>query len=142
MCSPALKEKFSAKNFDSISTDTHINHSVIPVGSPYKNATRTVHLNALLDQDAFVGPGHVGCHHPCGGATRSRPGSWIFAVVEHHASMQPRSRVQGLASHEVKKLSARAFQIFRGTVEVTLRLRIASNPRIGTIVNGTPVDTV
>jgi hypothetical protein len=48
------KEKFSAQNFHSASTDAHIDYSVtLPVGAN-ENLAGTLHLNALFDQNLFA----------------------------------------------------------------------------------------
>jgi hypothetical protein len=69
------KRNFSADNLDNISTDPHINHSVIPEGGADKNLAGTSHLDSLLDQHAFFGLSDtVGCH-PCRRASRCTPRS-------------------------------------------------------------------
>jgi hypothetical protein len=65
MFSPVhLKEKFSAQNFNNISTDAYINHSVIVSRGTNKNSAGPLHLDALLDQDPFVGPRNSMLNHP------------------------------------------------------------------------------
>ena len=62
---------FAAENFYTISTDTHIDYLVISLRGAHKNATGTVHFEALLDQDALLAGGHAVGDHPRG-ATSGR----------------------------------------------------------------------
>ena len=45
---------FSAQNFYTISTDTHIDDLVILLRGAHKNATRTVHFHPLFDENALL----------------------------------------------------------------------------------------
>jgi hypothetical protein len=40
----------AAQNFHTISTDTHIDHLVIPLRGAHKNAARAVHFESLFDR--------------------------------------------------------------------------------------------
>jgi hypothetical protein len=51
------EENFPAENFDSISTDTHIDNSVTLERRAYENAARTVHFDALLNEHTLLWPG-------------------------------------------------------------------------------------
>src|SRR5580692_662522 len=82
-----LEKKFAANGFDNISTDPHINHSVITARGADKNPARTLHLESLFDQNAFVGLSHAGCHHPGRGATSGGTRCRIFTVIKDHSSV-------------------------------------------------------
>lgn len=64
------ESNFSAKDLDNISTDTHINHSVILARSANKNSARAFHLESLFDQYALLRLGHPMSDHPRRGASR------------------------------------------------------------------------
>ena len=48
------EREFTAQNFHAISTDTHSDHLVILFRGANKNATGTMHLEALLDQNPLI----------------------------------------------------------------------------------------
>jgi hypothetical protein len=81
------EREFSAKNFHTISTDTHIDHLVILLRGAHKNATWTVHFETLFDHHVFVARSDTMRHHPGGTTTRSGSSRRIFAVVKQHAGM-------------------------------------------------------
>jgi len=64
------ESNFSTKDLDNISTDPHINHSVILARSANKNSAGAFHLESLLDQYALLGLGDAVGDHPCSGASR------------------------------------------------------------------------
>src|SRR5690349_5385673 len=119
MFSPVhLKEKFSAQNFNNISTDAYINHSVIVSRGTNKNPAGTLHLDALLDQHPFVALRHAMTDHPSRCAAGSRASGGILAVVELHAGMQPGRRINRLACDAIEEFSAGLTEIFAGLLLV------------------------
>jgi hypothetical protein len=58
------KSKFSAEDLDNISTDAHINHSVILAGGADKNPAGALHLDSLFDQNVLVRLSHAMGDHP------------------------------------------------------------------------------
>jgi hypothetical protein len=108
------KRNFSADNLDNISTDPHINHSVILAGGADKDPAGPIHLDTLFDQHALFRLSDAVGYHPCRRASRRRTGRRVLTVVEHHASVQPGRGIHGLAADKVKKSST-------GTLEVFLR---------------------
>ena len=79
------ESNFSTKDLDNISTDPHINHSVIPARGPDKNPAGALHLDSLFDQYALLGLSDAMGDHPGGRASRRRAGRRILAVMEQHA---------------------------------------------------------
>jgi hypothetical protein len=55
-----------AQDRDNISTDPHINHSVISVRGPDKNPARALHFDSLFNQHAFPGLSDAMRDHPGG----------------------------------------------------------------------------
>src|SRR6266498_3190469 len=117
-----LKEKFSAQNFNNISTDAYINHSAIGERGTNKNPAGTPHFNSLLDHHALVRPRNTILNHPCGATSGRGTGRGILAVVEKHARVETRGRVNSLTRDTEEKLSTRAIEIFRRTLLVDLEL--------------------
>ena len=79
---PLERERdFAAENFYTISTDTHIDDLVITglrrLGGAHKYAARTVHFEALLDQNRLVAGRDAVAHHPGGAASGRRAGGRI-----------------------------------------------------------------
>jgi hypothetical protein len=105
------EKDLSANCFDNISTDTHINHSVIPLRSADEDATWTLHFNSLFDQYPFLGLSNAISHHPRGGAASRRAGRRILPVVEDHARVQPGLGVYRFPGNEIEKLSAGGFEV-------------------------------
>jgi len=73
------REKLSEKNLstnglDNISTDTHINHSIILASRSHKNPARAVHLDTLFDQHPFVRLSDAMRHHPRRGTSNCTKG--------------------------------------------------------------------
>jgi len=101
------EEEFSAQNFNNISTDPYINHSVIVSRGTNKNPAGPLHLDALLDHDTLIGPRNSMLNHPPGAATRCRASGRILSIVEKHARVNSRRRVNSLASNAEKKSSIR-----------------------------------
>src|ERR1035438_9676048 len=70
------QSNFTAENFYTISTDTHIDHLVIVLVillcGAHENAARTVHFEALLDFYLLIARGHTVRDHP--GRTASQSG--------------------------------------------------------------------
>ena len=64
------ESNFSTKHLDNISTDPHINHSVILARSANKNSARAFHLESLFDQYALLGFGDAMGDHPRSSASR------------------------------------------------------------------------
>jgi hypothetical protein len=64
------ESNFSTKDLDNISTDPHINHSVILARSANKNSARPFHLESLLDQYVLLWLGDAVGDHPCSGTSR------------------------------------------------------------------------
>src|SRR6185437_4237119 len=115
------EKKFPAQNFNNISTDPYINHSVIAARGTNKNSAGALHLDALLDHDSLVRPRNSMLDHPCGAATGCRTGRGIFAVIEKHASMNARRGVNSLPRDTEKKFPASALEILRGALLVDLQ---------------------
>ena len=111
-----VEREFGAKDFHTISTDTHIGDLVITPGGANENAAGTVHFEALLDQGLFIAGGDAVRDHPGGTAAGGRSGGGIFYVVEQHARMQAGFGVDGLAGNKVEELSSAAGQVFGGTI--------------------------
>ena len=113
---------FTAEYFDTISTDTHIDHMVIMLvampGGAYKNAAGPVHFESLFDQNLFIAGGNAMRHHPCRATSRRRPRSRIVAIVKNHARMQVGFRIHRLPTNEVKEFAAGAAQILSRTIEI------------------------
>ena len=104
---PCSEKNFSAHHLHGISTDPHVNHSIIPARSTNENPAGSLHFDTLLDEHPLLRLGHAVGHHPCRGAARRRAGSRILAVVKHHACMQARSRIHGLTRNKIEKLTAK-----------------------------------
>jgi hypothetical protein len=102
----ASERNFSAQDFHNISSDANVNHSVIHTRRAHKNPAGAQHFNSLFDEHAFVGLGDTVGHHPGGGAAGGGTSGRVFATVEQHASVQAGGAIDGLASHEIKKLAA------------------------------------
>jgi hypothetical protein len=69
-CTKLSESNFAAKHLDNISTDTHINHSVIPARGADKNPARTVDLDSLFDQYSLLGLRDAMGDHPRGRTSR------------------------------------------------------------------------
>src|ERR1017187_6030173 len=97
------QSNFTAENFYTISTDTHIDHLVIVLEillcRTHENAARTVHLEPLFDFHLLIARGHPVCDHPGRTASRRRTRRRILSVVENHARMQPRVGVDGFGTN-------------------------------------------
>jgi len=116
-----IEREFGAKDFHTISTDTHIGDLVITFGGADENAAGTLHFEALLDQDLLIAGGNCVRGHPGRTATGGGSGGGIFSVVEKHARMQPGFGVDGLAGNEVKEPSSAAVQVFSGTILIEMK---------------------
>lgn len=123
-CFDALNRNrdFTVENFYTISTDTHIDNMVIlPTllpGGANENAARTVHFEALLDQNPLLAGGNGVRDHPGGAAAGGGPSGRIFSVVKNHAGVQSGPGVDGLAANKVKELSAAGREVLGGAVEI------------------------
>src|SRR3981189_1761324 len=73
------EREFSAQNFYTLSTDTHIDHLVILLRRAHKNATRTVHCEAMFDPHALVAGRDTMRNHPGGATTCSGAGRRVLA---------------------------------------------------------------
>jgi hypothetical protein len=101
------EEEFSAQNFNNISTDPYINHSVIVSGGTNKNPAGPHHLDALLDHDTLFGPRNSMLNHPCGAATRCRTGGGVLSIVKKHPRVNACRGVNSLAGNAETKSSVR-----------------------------------
>ena len=113
---------FAAEYFDTISTDTHIDHMVIMLAAvprgAYKNVAGPVHFQSLLDQNLFIAGGDTMRDHPCGATSRRRSRSRIVPIVKNHARMQAGFRIHRLSANEVKEFPAGAPEILSGAIEI------------------------
>ena len=113
---------FSAENFYTISTDTHIDDMVIlplvRLCGANKNVAGTVHLKTLLDQDLLVAGGNSVRNHPGRAASRGGTGGRIVSVVKDHAGVETGFPIDSFAANKVQELSTAAREIFGGTVEI------------------------
>src|SRR4051794_22581397 len=110
-CSSSLEEKFTARNFHSLTSHAHIDHFVTFVVRAHKNSAWTFHLNALFNEHTLIALRNTVHRHPRRRASRRRPGGRIFTVVENHACMQTRLWINSLPTHEVEELAIRLVQI-------------------------------
>ena len=112
----------AAKNFYTISTDTHIDHIVILTiffsAGAHKNAAGTVHFETLLDHHLLLALSNAMRDHPGGAAPRRRSGRRIVAVIKNHAGVDPGFRVDRFAADKVKKLPAGTDEIFARGIEI------------------------
>src|ERR1039457_6065952 len=83
-----LEENLAAHHFDCVASDANVNYPVIATRRAHKNPARSLHLDALLDEDALLGFGYSVRHHPRRRASRCRPRSRILSVVEQHPGVQ------------------------------------------------------
>src|ERR1035437_2927261 len=113
-----LEENFAAHHFDCVASDANVNYPVIATRRAHKNPARSLHLAALLDEDALLGFGYPVRHHPRRRASRCRPRSRILSVVEQHPGVQTGRRIDGFTRHEVQEFSARFLQIVDGAVQI------------------------
>ena len=117
---------FTAENFHTISTDTHIDDMVIlPIiqpGGANENATGTVHFQALLDQNLLLAGSNAVRDHPRGTASGGGSGGGIVSVVKNHASVEAGLGIDGFAANKVKEFSATRREIFGGAVEIEAQL--------------------
>src|SRR5580658_9471780 len=113
---------FTAENFHTISTDTHIDHLVIllvdALGGANKNPARAVHFEPLLDQNPLLAGCNAVRHHPGGAASGGGTGRGIVPVVKNHASMEPSFGIDGFAANEIKEFSAARCKVFGGAHEI------------------------
>src|ERR1039457_3960073 len=110
------QSNFTAENFYTISTDTHIDHLVIVLALPlcrtHENAAWTVHFEPLFDLHLLIAGGHTVRDHPGRAAARRRTRRRILSVIKNHARMQPRVGVDGFAADKIQKFSSAARQVF------------------------------
>jgi hypothetical protein len=113
---------FAAKNFDTISTDAHIDNMVIVPcilpGGAHENAAGTVHFEPLLDHDAFIALSDAVRDHPRSTASSGRTGCGIVAVIKNHAGVEAGPGSDRFAANEIKEISSGARQIFGSAVEI------------------------
>jgi hypothetical protein len=123
-CFDALdgERDFTAKNFYTISTDTHIGDMVIlPIlllGGANKYAAGAVHFEALLDQNLLIAGSKGVRHHPGRAASGGGPGRRIVSVVKNHTGVEAGFRIDSFAANKVKELSAATREIFGGAGEI------------------------
>jgi hypothetical protein len=134
---------FTAQNFYTISTDTHIDHLVIVLAfGAHKNATGTVHFEALLDQNLLLARRHAMGDHPGGAASGGRTGGGIVAVVKNHAGVEAGFGIDGFAANEVKELSAERCEIFGAAAARSSEDSAASSANAAGNGERNPVETV
>lgn len=63
-----LEEKFTARNFHSLTSHANIDDLITLLVGAHENAAGALHLNALLYEHTFVGLRDSVLDHPCGGA--------------------------------------------------------------------------
>src|SRR5436853_7183997 len=114
----ASEKNFAAHYLHHMATHADLNHSVIHPGRTDKNAARPMHFNSLLNKHLLLWISNTVGNHPGRGASRSRAGSRIFAVVKHHSRVQPGRGVHGFARHEIKKLPAGLSQVLLRSAEI------------------------
>src|ERR1700722_6799164 len=105
------EENFTTHYFDRVTSNANVNYPVIATRSADKNSARPLHLYALLDQDALVRVGHSVCYHPRSSASRRRPRSRIFSVLEDHSRVQAGRWIDRFTGHEIQEFSARFIQV-------------------------------
>ena len=102
---------FTAKNFHTISTDTHIDNMVIVqiiyLRGAHKNAAGTVHLETLLDHYLLVALWQRREPPSRRHNIRQRSPLQDRRRCRNHARVQTSFWIDGLAANKVNKLSAR-----------------------------------
>jgi hypothetical protein len=91
---------------------------VILLAGANKNATGTVHLKALLDQNLLLARRHTMGNHPGRAASGRGTGGGIVAAVKDHAGVKASLGIYGLSANEVKEFSAARREIFGGPAEI------------------------
>src|SRR5208283_2023336 len=113
---------FTAENFYTISTDTHIDHLVILLAGAHKNATGTVHFQPLLDQNLLLARGHAMGNHPSRAASGGGARGGIVSAIKKHAGVEAGFGVDRFAANEVKELSAARREIFAAAAEIKAKI--------------------
>jgi len=117
-----LEKNFAPYYFDGAASDANVNYPVIVLRCADENAARSLHFDALFDENALVGVSYAVRDHPGSGAPGGRAGCRILSVVEKHARVQTGRRIDGLSSDEVEELASAALQILASALEINTQL--------------------
>jgi hypothetical protein len=128
-CYFALRDRecnFAAKNFYTISTDTHIDDMVITLvvvsialaRRAHKNVAGTVHFEALLDQNLLIASSDAVRDHPRGTTSGGGPCCRIVSVVKNHTGVKAGFGIDSFAANKVKEFPAAAREIFRSAIDI------------------------
>src|SRR5688572_6248686 len=107
----------AAHELGTIAAHADILHYIAAFAGPDKDPAQAPYLHPLLDEHLFFRLGDAIAHHPGGGASGSRTGGGIFAVVEDHAGSQPDLGIAGFAAHEVHELGVGLLEIGVGAFQ-------------------------